>query len=125
MGVVKTVAVALVLLLASVGAQAKDLLYPLVGDWAQQFRIESRVSTRDGKSIVSGTVWNTTSWGAKRIQLLVDGLDANGTPVSQRVVWLGVDLGGGTHASFDVPMPTAASYRVSVFAFESGRGRWG
>jgi hypothetical protein len=125
MGGVKTVAFVLVLLIAAASVQAKEPLYPLVSDWEQQFRIESQVSTRDGKSVVSGTVWNTTNWGAKRIQLLVDGLDASGATVSQRVVWLGIDLGGGAHAFFNVPMPTAASYRVSVFAFESRRGRWG
>ena len=125
MGGVRTVAVALALLSLAASVQASQLLYPLVSDWDQQFRIESQVSTRDGKSVVNGTVWNTTNWGAKRIQLLIDGLDASGSTVNQRVVWLGIDLPAGTHGSFEVPMPTSASYRVSVFAFDSRRGRWG
>ena len=122
---VRTIAFALALLSLTASAPASELLYPLVSDWDQQFRIESQVSTRDGKRVVSGTVWNTTNWGAKRIQLLIDGLDAGGAIVSQRVVWLGIDLGGGGHAAFEVAMPPSASYRVSVFAFESRRGRWG
>jgi hypothetical protein len=121
----RTVAVAIALLSMAVSVPAGELLYPLVSDWEQYFRIESQVSTRDGKSVVSGTVWNTTNWGAKRIQLLVDGLDASGTPVSQRVVWLGIDLPAGTHGFFEVSVPTSPSYRVSVFAFDSRRGRWG
>lgn len=119
------IAGALALLALTASAHASQLLYPLVSDWEQQFRIESAVTARAGKSVVSGTVWNTTNWGAKRIQLLVDGLDPGGATVNQRVVWLGVDLGGGGHAFFEVPMPAAASYRVSVFAFDSRRGRWG
>lgn len=113
------------LLLSTASARGSQTLYPLVSDWDQQFRIESRSALRDGKPLVSGTVWNTSSWSAKRIQLLVDGLDAGGAPVTQRVIWLGVDLPAGAHGYFEVPMPPSASYRVSVFAFTSGRGRWG
>ena len=121
----RTVVVAIALLSMAVSVPAGELLYPLVSDWEQYFRIESQVSTRDGKSVVSGTVWNTTNWAAKRIQLLVDGLDASGTPVSQRVVWLGIDLPAGAHGYFEVPVPISPSYRVTVFAFDSRRGRWG
>jgi hypothetical protein len=117
--------VAAALLVVTASAQARDLLYPLVGDWDQYFRVESQATTREGKTLVSGTVWNTTNWGAKKIQLLVEGLDAGGAPVTQRVVWLGIDLGGGMHGYFEIPMPSAPSYRVSVFAFDSRRGRWG
>jgi hypothetical protein len=125
MGIVRTAVVALALLSVTASVQASQRLSPLVSGWEQYFRIESQSSMRDGKALVSGTVWNTTSWGAKRIRLLVDGLDASGTPVSQRVVWLGVDLPAGTHGYFEVPMPASTSYRVSVFSFDSGRGRWG
>ena len=75
--------------------------------------------------VQSGAVRLLANWGAKRIQLLVDALDAGGQVVNQRVIWLGVDLAPGTHAAFEVPMPVSSSYRVSVFAFDSGRsGRW-
>ncbi len=125
MDLVRPTVVALALLVMTASVHASQLLYPLASDWEQQFRIESQVSMRDGKALVSGTVWNTTSWGAKRIQLLVDSLDASGTPISQRVVWLGVDLPAGTHGYFEVPVPASTSYRVSVFSFDSRRGRWG
>jgi hypothetical protein len=125
MGGMRTEAFAIALLSMATSVPASELLYPLVSDWEQHFRIESQVSTRDGKSVVSGTLWNTTNWGAKRIQLLVDGLDTSGTPVSQRVVWLGIDLPAGTHGYFEIPVPSSPAYRVSVFAFDSRRGRWG
>ena len=60
--------------------------------------------------------------GAKRIQLLVEGLDATAQIVVQRVVWLGVDLPPSSHAGFEVPMtPASASYRVRIFAFDTSR----
>jgi len=116
-------AVALLTMAASV--PAAERLYPLVSDWAQYFRVESQTTMRDGKAVVTGTVWNTGKWGATRIQLLMEGVDAGGTPVTQRVVWLGIDLPPGTHGVFEVPMAAASSYRVSVFAYDSRRGRWG
>ena len=112
-------------LMVAAPSWAAESLSPLVADWQSYFRVDADSTTRDGRAIVSGKVLNISSWAAKRIQLLVEGLDANGQPVGQRVVWLGIDLGAGTHAFFDVPMSPAASYRVSVFAFDSRRGRWG
>jgi hypothetical protein len=124
----RTLRTAFVVLSLSVGtlsAAGAQSLSPLVVDWAQYFRVESQSVSRGGRSMVTGTVWNTATWGAKRIQLLVDALDGNGQVVNQQVIWLGVDLAAGTHADFEVPMPASASYRVSVFAFDSGRGgRW-
>ena len=114
-----------VLIALTVSAALAQSLQPLVVDWPQYFRIESEPSTRAGKPVVKGTVWNTAPWGAKKIQLLVDALDEKGQVVTQRVAWLGIDLASGTHGAFEVPMPPSASYRVSIFAFDSGRGgRW-
>ncbi len=113
------------LLTMTTSASAAAPLYPLVSGWEQWFRVDSQASIRDSQSVVSGTVWNTSGWSARRVQLLVEGLDTSGKPVSQRVVWLGLDLPKGTHAYFEVPMPASASYRVSVFAFDSARGRHG
>ena len=124
MRAIKAVVVVLTLLTTTLSATAA-LLQPLTVDWPQYFRIESEPSARDGRTVVKGTVWNTANWSTKRIQLLVDAVDAGGQVVNQKVVWLGVDLAPGTHAAFEVPMPTSPGYRVSVFAFESGRGgRW-
>jgi hypothetical protein len=112
-------------LMAGAGSAAAPPLTPLVSDWERYLRVDAETATRDGRTVVSGTVWNIGDWSAKRIQLLVEGLDAAGQPVIQRVVWLGMDLPAGSHAYFEVPMATAMFYRVSVFAFDSSRGRWG
>ena len=118
MRTLRAVVVVLALLATTLSATAA-LLQPLVVDWPQYFRIESESSARDGRTVVKGNVWNTANWSTKRIQLLVD---AGGQVVNQKVIWLGVDLTPGTHAAFEVPMPTSPGYRVSVFAFESSRG---
>jgi len=125
MRTLRAVVVVLTLLAATMSATAAQLLQSLTVDWPQYFRIESESSAQGGRTVVKGSVWNTANWSTKRIQLLVDAVDAGGQVVNQRVVWLGVDLAPGTHAAFEVPMPTSPAYRVSVFAFESGRGgRW-
>jgi hypothetical protein len=117
------IVVGLVLTLATASGQAAQPLSPLVGNWDQYFRVDASPTARDGRAVVSGNVWNISDWRADRIQLLVEGLDATGQPVTQRVVWLGSDLSAGMHAFFEVPVPAAASYRVSVFAFDSSRSR--
>jgi hypothetical protein len=117
--------VVLALIATTSHAAVAQRLQPLVVDWGQYFRVESESSVKNGRPLVSGRVWNTANWGAKRIQLLIDGVDAGGQVVDQRVIWLGVDLAPGTHAAFEVSMPASPGYRVSVFAFDSGRGgRW-
>jgi hypothetical protein len=103
-------------------AQPSHLLQPLAVDWASYFTVEWQATPQDGRALVSGKVTNTTGWGARRIQLLVEGVDPTGQVVSQRVVWLGVDLPSTSHAFFEVPVvPTSTSYRVQVFAFDTGR----
>lgn len=118
-------ALLLALTIAPANARAAEPLVPLVSDWQQHFRIDADTAARDGSAVVNGNVWNISRWNTKRIQLLVEGLDAGGQSVTQRVIWLGIDLPSGMHAYFQVSMPPAASYRVSVFAFDSARGRWG
>jgi hypothetical protein len=102
--------------------QSPQLLQPLAVDWASYFTVEWQATPQDGRALVSGKVTNTTGWGARRIQLLVEGLDAAGRVVSQRVAWLGVDLPAADRAFFEVPVaPPSAGYRVQVFAFDTGR----
>jgi hypothetical protein len=88
---------------------------PLIANWDQFFTVQSE-SEGGGRSL--STISNTSGYGASRIQLLVEALDAGGQPVSQRVVWLGTDLPAGTRTYFETPVPAAASYRVRVFAFD-------
>ncbi len=52
-----------------------------------------------------------------QVQLLVDGLDAKGKVVTQKVTWLGDDIPASNSTYFEVPVEPASSYRVSVFAY--------
>jgi hypothetical protein len=110
----------LVLLGTTPAPVASAPLAPLIVNWQRTFTVDSQVTQKDGRSLVTGTVLNTSTCGAQRIQLLIDALDPGGAFVDQRIVWLGVDLTPGSHAYFEVPAAQpAASHRVSVFAFES------
>lgn len=113
----RTTVTVLALLAIMVSAGAAQPLTPLVTEWDQYFSIHSRPVTVGGRSIGSGTVWNVSGWGARRIQLLVEGLDDGGRPIDQRIIWLGADLPAGSHAHFQTPLPVSSSYRVRVFAF--------
>lgn len=94
-------------------------LAPLVADWERYFTIDWQSTRTDGRSLVTGTVLNTSNCSARRIQLLIDALNSGGGLVDQRVVWLGSDLTPGSHVYFEVPTAApAARHQVSVFAFD-------
>ena len=96
-------------------------LEPMVVGWEQIFKLEWQVSERRGRPVLSGYVANHSPYQVTHIQLLVDALDASGAIVGQEVSWAG---GGGmgpfSRAYFEVPAPreAAATYRMSVFAFD-------
>ena len=97
-------------------------LSPLTIDAAHYLTVDWLETKKDGRTLVTGTVRNTSDWRARRIQLLVDGLDQNGQIVNQRVVWLGTDLSSGSHVYFETPgIEGAAGHRVRVFAFDAGK----
>src|SRR5262245_17156407 len=92
---------------------------PMVQGWERYFSITWEPFERHGVHYVGGYVDNTFGLPARRIQLLVDGLDASGNVVSQKVSWLGSDLTPGTHAYFETRDPEPGkTYRVRVFAFD-------
>jgi hypothetical protein len=131
MRTVNATVVLLSLLWVTVSAGAAQPLSPLVAEWDQYFSVQSQPALGDGRSVGSGVIWNTSGWGARRIQLLVEAVDGSGQATDQRVVWLGADLPAGAHAYFETPLPASAtplpasatplpasaSYRVRVFAF--------
>lgn len=92
---------------------------PLVWGWEQFFKVTWEPMERKGRPYVAGYVLNDWGFPATRVQLLVDGLDPSGGVVSQTVSWLGQSITPGSRVYFQVPAPQpAASYRVSVFAFD-------
>jgi hypothetical protein len=105
---------------AQVSAPPAAAVYtPLVIGWEQFFRITWEPFQRRRRPYVGGYVLNNWGLFATRVQLLVDGLDASGRVTSQSVAWLGSSVPPGSRVYFEVPAPQpAATYRVSVFAFD-------
>jgi hypothetical protein len=77
------------------------------------FRLEWSKSGRN----VNGYVYNTSNRRAAHMQLLVEGLDASGTVVTKTTTWVR-DVPPNNRAFFDVAVPSAPSYRVSVLSFD-------
>lgn len=110
----------LLLLAVSSGcAPTATPLTPLVVDWQSYFDLEWQAVQARERTVVHGTIRNASDYRIRRIQLLIEGLDASGKVVNQRVEWLGTDLTPGAHVSFESPVGgPAATYRVIPFAFD-------
>ena len=92
---------------------------PLVVGWEQFFKLDWVSTEQGGRPAVAGHVLNDWGFGARRIRLLVDELDAQGAIVWQTVSWLGFDLPPGTRAPFIIAVPhRTPNYRVRVFSFD-------
>jgi hypothetical protein len=72
--------------------------------------------SRAGKN-VNGNVYNTGNRRAAHMILLVEGLDGAGNPVTKTTTWVR-DVPPNNRAFFEVAVPTAAAYRVSVQSFD-------
>jgi hypothetical protein len=115
----RTVGLALLLVSAAVHGATGQTLTPLVSGWENFFTLTWEQSQDRDQPMVSGYIKNNGGFPARRIQLLVEALDASGRVAGQRVSWLGGDLTSGMRAYFQAPAPPPAStYRVSVFAYD-------
>ena len=99
-------------LLASTGpidglARAAELYAPETLD--RYFQIEWSTAGRN----VSGYVYNAGNRRAAHMILLVEGLDGSGKAVNKTTTWVR-DVPPNNRAFFEVAVPTAAAYRVSV-----------
>ena len=100
-------------------AGADPPLEPLVLGGEQFFRLEWEPGERRGGPVVRGSIVNEWGFPARRVQLLVEGLDATGRVLSQRIAWLGGELTPGSRGWFDVRVAEPApAYRVRVFAWD-------
>jgi len=77
------------------------------------FRLEWSKTGRN----LNGYVYNSGNRRASRMQLLVEGLDASGNVVTKKMTWVR-DVPPNNRAYFEVAVPTAPSYRVSVLSFD-------
>src|SRR5712692_8877157 len=107
------------MLAASTGVAAQSLT-PHFHGWERYFTVSWEPFERRGQPYLSGYIVSSYGVTASRVQLLVDSRDSSGQVVAQRVEWLvGSNLPGFSRTYFEAPIrQRAASYRVSVFAFD-------
>lgn len=100
---------------------AQDLTPQILG-WERSFAVSWETVERGGRPHLAGSVANQTGAPAWRVRLLVEGLDASGQVVAQRIDSLTGEVGTFSRRDFDVLAPGPASrYRVRIFAFEEMR----
>jgi len=70
---------------------------------------------RNGRPYVNGYVTNQSGIAARRVQIVVEGLDPSGRVTSHTMNWVGDEISPGSRAYFEVRAPQpGATYRVSV-----------
>jgi hypothetical protein len=115
----RSVGFSLLIALATVSGATAQTLTPLVLGWERYFTLTWEAGQHRGQPGVHGYIKNESGFPTRRIQLLVEAVDASGRVTGQRVSWLGSDLTSGMRGYFEAPAPPpAATYRVSVFAFD-------
>jgi hypothetical protein len=93
-------------------------LQPLVVGWEQHASIDYQVAPRGSGSVVWGYLRTGSPYTFHRIRVLVDALDASNQIVAQQIAFVPGNLASPSGLYFEVPMPTAAAYRVSVFSWD-------
>lgn len=110
---------ALLLFATTTVTQGAGRLTPLVVGGEQYFKLDWEAGAVAGRPEVHGHILNEFGHAARRIRLLVDGLDPSGAVTSQTLVYVPGDLTPGARYYFATPVPApAASYRVLVFQWE-------
>jgi hypothetical protein len=68
---------------------------------------------------IEGEVQNDSAFWVSAVRLQVEGFDASGEPVGQTSTWTFGNIAPGGRGYFVVPtLPRAATYRISVSAFD-------
>jgi hypothetical protein len=109
---------ALLLFAGAALAQGPARLMPLVVDGERFFTLEWQ-ATDDGRPVVYGRIRNEFGFGAQKVRLLVDSLDAAGAVTNQTLAYVPGALLPGSRYYFETRVPApAASYRVQMFQWE-------
>jgi hypothetical protein len=89
----------------------------------RDFRVEwERRQTARGSAIAGYVYNNATGMTASKVRVLVEGVDASGHSVNSTVAYVLGTVPAFNRTYFEVRVPEAASYRVSVLSFEWLRG---
>ena len=94
-------------------------------DSERLFRLSwEAIPEHDGTHMrLRGDVENLYGETAARVQLLAQGLDTSGNVIDQKIEWLPGTVSPFGRAYYEIPnMRPAQHYRVTVWAFDRGRG---
>lgn len=90
--------------------------------WEHYFRLDWAARPKPNGLTIDGYVYNKYGSNAS-VRILAQGLDPTGNLVSQKIVWVSGSVPALNRAFFNVAgLPPAATYRVSVWAFEFEQG---
>ena len=90
----------------------------LTAGWEQHFSFEWTATEQSQSSRkVSGYVYNRNGEFATSLRVLARAVDSGGAVVGQRIAYVPGGVGGFGRAHFEVSLPAAASYRLSVWDY--------
>lgn len=88
--------------------------------WEHWLRLDWTVQARPSGQEIDGYVYSKHGSPIINVRILAQALDASGNVVGQKVEWVPGAVPGLHRAYFRVAgLPSAPSYRVSVWAFET------
>ncbi len=101
---------------ATGGTAPSTTVTTLMQGWESRLSLDWEVTGQD----ITGYVNSKHGSPIVNVQLLAQGLDANGNLVGQKVEWLGSMVPALQRTYFRISnMPPAARYRVSVWTFDT------
>ena len=96
----------------------------LMYGWEQKFKIEWSVESAGGARRLRGYITSQHGELAEPLRLLVQGVDASGSPQGRRIWAIPGGVNGFQRAYFEIPdLPSAHTYRVSIWDY-SLRQSW-
>ena len=91
--------------------------------WEQWFRLDWAAAPQASGHAIEGYVYNEYGAAAMNVQILAQGLDANGAVVNQKIAWVHGAVPPKNRSHFKVAgLSPAPRYRVSVWAFDFIQG---
>lgn len=119
-----TIAVLVILTLALGTGQTRHQPYAFAGG-ERDFRVEwEQLQTRVGPAI-AGYIYNDAGTAAAKVSVLIEGLDGTGHPVNATIGYVIGTVPALGRAYFEVRVPSAISYRVSIASFDWMKGGGG
>ncbi|MFQ5520082.1 MAG: hypothetical protein ACE5FK_01680 [Candidatus Methylomirabilia bacterium] len=108
-----TIAVVTVLLLTAGVCEAQSFGTGL----DEYFRLEWKVEDGKRGPVITGQIYNEHGMWATDVQLLVEQLNTSGDVIEKSIGYVDSWVPPGDRAYFWIPVPSVATYRVTVHSF--------